>query len=188
MPKVKSPQSWSDVKTKLSEFDQAGLIGLLHDLYTANKDNRAYLHARLSVGGDVLMPYKITLTRWLRPDPMSDENISVAKAKKALSDYKNAVGEPAGLAELMVFYCEQAMEFCAEFGAEQERYLDALVTVFAQALQTIASLPKARRASLVDRLDIVCFAFNHLGYGLSDDLSALLGEYETNGKNNAEIG
>ena len=30
--------SWSDVKTKLLDFDRAGLLGLLQNLYAANKD------------------------------------------------------------------------------------------------------------------------------------------------------
>ncbi|BBJ22104.1 AAA family ATPase [Candidatus Nitrotoga sp. AM1P] len=33
----------------LSIFDRAGLLGLLQDLYAANKDNQTFLHARLSV-------------------------------------------------------------------------------------------------------------------------------------------
>ena len=50
----KNSVSWSDVKTKLADFDRAGLLRLLQDLYAANKDNQAFLHARLSLGDDVL--------------------------------------------------------------------------------------------------------------------------------------
>ena len=35
----------------------------------------------------------------------------VAKAKKALADYKKAIGRPEGLAELSVYYCEEAFTF-----------------------------------------------------------------------------
>jgi hypothetical protein len=44
--------TWNDVKTSLLDFDRAGLLGLVHDLYTASKDNRAFLHARLGLGHD----------------------------------------------------------------------------------------------------------------------------------------
>lgn len=50
------------------DFDRAGLLGLLQDLYAANKDNQAFLHARLSLGDDVLKPYKTAIDRWLWPD------------------------------------------------------------------------------------------------------------------------
>jgi hypothetical protein len=77
--------SWSDVKTKLLDFDRAGLLGLLQDLYAANKDNQAFFHARLSLGDDVLKPYKVTIDRWLWPDMFKNQDTSVAKAKKPIA-------------------------------------------------------------------------------------------------------
>ena len=65
MATKKTTPSWSDVKTKLTRFDRAGLLGLLQNLYAANKDNQAFLHARLSLGEDVLKPYKTSIDRWL---------------------------------------------------------------------------------------------------------------------------
>ncbi|MBL8529943.1 MAG: hypothetical protein JNL68_19895 [Burkholderiales bacterium] len=38
---------------QLAEFDRAGLIGLVQDLYAAGKDNQAFLHARFGLGGDL---------------------------------------------------------------------------------------------------------------------------------------
>jgi len=56
MSAKKPTPTWSAVKTKLSNFDHAGLICLVHDLYAASKDTRTSLHARLSLGGDALAP------------------------------------------------------------------------------------------------------------------------------------
>ena len=47
-----APPTWSDVKTALLAFDRAGLQGLVQDLYTANKENQVFLHARLGLGHD----------------------------------------------------------------------------------------------------------------------------------------
>jgi len=47
--------TWSDIKAILADFDRAGLLALAQDLYAASKDNQAFLHSRLSLGGDVLM-------------------------------------------------------------------------------------------------------------------------------------
>jgi hypothetical protein len=113
----KSQPSWTDVKAKLASFDQKGLLGLIQDLYAANKENQTFLHARFGVGEDALQPYKQTIERWVSPDVLKkQQDISVAKAKQAISNYKKAVGDPAGLAELMVFYCERAAAFCSDFG------------------------------------------------------------------------
>jgi hypothetical protein len=128
-PKKKTP-SWSDVKAKLADFDRAGLIGLVQDLYTASKDNQAFLHTRFALGDDVLRPYKVTIDRWLWPDVFKNQDTSVAKAKKAIADYKRAVGHPVGLAELMVFYCERAAGFSNDLGLQDERYFAALVRMF----------------------------------------------------------
>lgn len=88
MATKKTHPSWSDVKTKLADFDRAGLLGLVQDLYAADKDNQAFLHARFGLGDDVLKPYKTTIDRWLWPDVFKNQDISVAKAKKAIADYQ----------------------------------------------------------------------------------------------------
>lgn len=155
MATKKNTPSWSDVKTKLVDFDRAGLLGLLQDLYAANKDNQAFLHARLSLGDDVLKPYKLIIDRWLWPDVFKNQDTSVAKAKKPIADYRRAIGQPEGLAELMVFYCERASGFSNDVGLQDEGYFDALVRMFEQALKTIASLADVQRQPLWDRLRAV---------------------------------
>ena len=116
--KNKSAATWSDVKAKLGDFDRAGLLGLVQDLYTSSKDNRNFLHARFRLGGDVLEPYKTIIGRWLRPDLHRHQEYSVAKAKRPIADYKKAAGLPEGIAELTVYYCEQAIRFSKEVGLD----------------------------------------------------------------------
>src|SRR6266481_1673837 len=115
--------TWTDVKAKLAVFDRTAPLDLIHHLYAAHKDNQAFLHARFGLGSDVLEPYKETLDRWLWPDVLRNQDTSVVKAKQAISSYRKAVGEPAGLAELMVFYCERAAGFCSDIGYQDESYL-----------------------------------------------------------------
>ena len=50
-----------------------------------------------ALGGDVLKPYKVTIDRWLWPDVFKNQDTSVAKAKKAIADYKKAIGHAGGL-------------------------------------------------------------------------------------------
>ncbi len=169
--------SWNHVKTKLLGFDCAGLLGLLQDLYAANKDNQAFLRARLSLGDDVLKPYKVTIERWLWPDMFKNQDTSVAKAKKPIADYKKAIDQAEGLAELMVFYCERAAGFSNEVGLQDEGYFDALVRMFEQALKTIGSLADVQRQPLWDRLDTVRITCHNFGFGVGDEMDDLLAEY-----------
>lgn len=176
----KPSPSWSDVKAKLADFDRAGLIGLVHDLYAAGKDNQAFLHTRFALGDGVLKPYKAAIDRWLWPDVFKRQDTSVAKAKKPISDYKKAVGQAEGLAELMVFYCERAAGFSNDVGLQDEGYFDAMTRMFEQALKTIAALPDAQRPPLWDRLDEVRRISHNFGYGVGDAMDELLAEHGVN--------
>ncbi len=173
----KSSRSWTDVKTALVAFDRAGLLGLVQDLYAASKDNQAFLHARLHLGEDVLEPYKAAIDRWLWPDVFKNQDTSVAKAKKAITDYKKASGTADGLAELMVFYCERASGFSCDVGLDDEAYLSALVRMFEQALEAVATLPNAKRPALWTRLRAVRDRSHDIGYGVGEDMDALLTEH-----------
>jgi len=175
--KPKKAASWSDVKARLTHFDRDGLVGLLHDLYAASKDNQVFLHARFGLGEDVLAPYKATINRWLWPDMFKNQNASVAQAKKAIADYKKAIGQADGLAELMVFYCERASGFSVEVGLQDEGFFVALVRMFEQALQAISRLPEAQRPLLMERLEHVHHISRNIGYGVADAMSDLLVEY-----------
>jgi hypothetical protein len=172
-----SKPTWADVKTKLETFDHPGLLALIQDLYTAHKDNQRFLHARFGLGDDVLKPYKETLDRWLWPDVLRNQDTSVVKAKQAITSYKKAVGDPSGLAELMVFYCEYAAGFCNDVGYQDDSYFNALVRMFEQALKIIAQLAASDRNSLIARLDKVRTISHNFGYAVSDDMDSLLAKY-----------
>jgi hypothetical protein len=161
----KTTPSWGDVKARLADFDRVGLIGLLQDLYAASKENQAFLHARFALGDDPLKPYKATITQWINPADYR-KPLSVAKAKKAISDYKKALGEPEGLAELAVFYCEEVFDFLAGCGVDDGGFYDALERMFEQALKYVLALPEARRASFLARLERVRALGQDVGWGV----------------------
>jgi hypothetical protein len=177
MATKKATPSWIDVKTRLADLDRTGLLGLVQDLYAASKDNQAFLHTRLHLGEDVLEPYKAAVDRWLWPDVFKNQDTSVAKAKKAITDYKKASGTADGLAELMVFYCERASGFSCDVGLDDEAYLSALVRMFEQALKAVATLPETQRPALWTRLQMVRDRSHDIGYGVGEDMDALLTEH-----------
>jgi hypothetical protein len=173
----KSQPTWTDVKASLTGLDRAQLLGLIKDLYGAHKDNQTFLHARFRLGEDLLKPYKQTIDRWLWPDVFRKQDVSVAKAKQAVSDYKKAVGEPDGLTELMVFYCERAAGFCADLGNEDQVYFASLLRMFEQALTLANTLPTHSRDALVGRLDRVRAISEAFGYGVGDEMDFLFARY-----------
>jgi hypothetical protein len=173
----KSQPRWADVKSKLTSLDRTALLGLIQDLYSSHKDNQTFLHTRFGLGEDMLRPYKETIDRWLWPDAFSRQVPSVLKAKQAISNYKKAVGDPAGLAELMVFYCEQSSGFASDLGYQDESYLNALVRMFEQAVIIATTLPASGRDALVARLDRVRTTGHERGYGVGDDMDSILAKH-----------
>ncbi len=171
--KSKAGVSWNSVKAGLSGFDRTGLLGLVQDLYSASKDNQAFLHARLNLGGDPLQPYKAVISRWICPDIFKNEPWSVAKAKKATADYKKAIGYPEGMAELSVFYCEEAISFLRDCSIDDEGYYSALVRMYGQALQRTLSLPESERAPFLKRLGRVRAAAEKIGWGVGEEMTML---------------
>jgi hypothetical protein len=171
--KRKTAVSWSSVKAGLRGFDRTALLGLIQDLYAASKDNQAFLHARLNLGGDPLKPYKAVISRWVCPDMFKNQPVSVAQAKKAIADYKKAIGYPEGMAELSVFYCEEAIVFLRDCGMDDEGYYTALVLMFEQALKRTLSLPESERAHFLERLGRVRAAAQKIGWSVGDEMTAL---------------
>jgi hypothetical protein len=162
---------WRAAKEALQSFDRAGLLGLIQDLYAMDKGNKAFLHARLGLGSDQRAPYKAIISRWICPDLVRSQSVSISKAKKAIADYKKAIGEPAGLAELSIFYCEEAFSFLESCAFEDERYFIALIRMYDQAVNLVLDLPVADRHSYAKRLGNLRSRARPVGWGIDDELN-----------------
>jgi hypothetical protein len=165
--------SWIDVKASLVTFDRAGLHGLLQDLYAASRENRAFFHARLGLGPDQLAPYKAVISRWLNPDLVKDQSVSLSKAKKAIADYRKAIGLPEGLAELSTFFCEEACSFVESCSFQDESYFVALIRMYGQSVNLVGGLPPAARRPYLERLNKLRSRSEIIGYGVQDELNSL---------------
>lgn len=165
--------NWIDVKTSLRTFDRVDLYGLLQDLYAASTENRAFFHARLGLGTDELGPYKAALSRWLNPDLMKSQTVSVSKAKKAIADYRKAIGRQEGLAELSTFFCEEASSFVESCSFQSESYFAALIRMYGQSVKLVANLPPAERRPYLERLNKLRSRSKHIGYGVQDVINTL---------------
>jgi len=165
--------TWSAAKTELAQFDRTALMGLVKDLFALSPDNSAFIAARLGLGSDPLAPYRKTISRWIRPDVVRGQDVSVAKAKKAISDYRKATGKPEGIAKLSVFYCEEAAGLLSECGMDDEGYFNALIRMYGQALAATTELPEPVRTLLLARLDAVRTSLRDIGWGVGDGIDEL---------------
>jgi len=150
------------------------LITLLHDLYFTGWEKLSFVRSRFGRGGDPLESYKRAIARSLWPD--WNKPASVAAAKKAISGYRKANGGAEDMAELMIFFCEQAAGFIRDAGLQDESYFDALVRMYGRAFAAVAALQNPRRAEQIERLGGVRALCRDIGYGVFDEMTILLEE------------
>lgn len=172
-----SGPTWSEVKGEVAKLEAKGLVQLVADLYRLSSDNKAFLHARFGVGPDPLGPYRETIDECMYPDVISgNQPIQVAKAKRAISSYTKAVGDPLGEAELMIFFVECGNSFTVNFGDIDEAFYDALVGMYRRAIAKVLLLPEEQRNDFQDRLETIMTSASGIGWGYYD---ALCGDYYT---------
>lgn len=174
--------TWSNLRCSLNDLDRPALIDLIRDLYTVSVDNQAFLHARFFQGEEGLEFYRALINRWVCPDFSRNQEISVARATKAVADYRQAAGHPEGLAELAVFYCESCKSHLSCCGMNDAEYFNALADMFEQALQAIVTLDPAQQDVLVERLERVRHEGRNWGWGVGDEMNDLVAKYGLAGK------
>jgi hypothetical protein len=165
---TRTKPGWSDVKARLASFNRAELLALVQSLYAASRDNQAFLHARLDLGNDPIAPYKETISRWVHPDVYKGQDYSITKAKKAISDYRKAIGLPEGMVELTVHFCEEAIAFANAYGLDDGTFYDALVRMFKQAVTHVLALSEAGQEPFLERLGKVMAVGQDMGWGVGD--------------------
>ncbi len=142
------------------------------DLYRLSKENQAFLHARFGVGDDPLEPYRETIDACMYPDIYSNKPIQISKAKRAISQYSKAIGDPLGEIELMVFFVECGNQYTVDLGDIDEGFYDALNRMYQRAIQKVLGLPKEQRGLFQARFEQIMTSSSHIGWGYHDTLSA----------------
>jgi len=166
---------WGTVKKCLSAKNPRELISLIGDLYSLSEDNREFLHARCSLG-DPLEPYKRRIADALYPDPLRNQPVRLSEGRRAISEYKKAVGDPFGVLELMVHYVECGTRFTVEYGDIDEAFYDSLCSMFMKVLEILEESDRRTVEQYLPRLRGIVEKANHVGWGYYDTVSAALAE------------
>lgn len=171
--------SWKDIRSLLADLPHDKLLATVQDLYKFRKENRDFLHTRFLKGIMGLDEYKATIQKYMYPkEPWKPgHDVSLSKAKKAISDYRKAVKDPYGLIELMIFYVECGTGFSLEFGDMDEPFYSSLESVFAQVLTLLKPYPLEEIDCYVVKLKDIVYQTRHMGWGYHDALSDMLSEY-----------
>ena len=167
--KRKGP-TWSDVKAALVNLDKKQMLNLVADLYRLSNENKTFLNSRFEVGGNPLGPYKKIIEECMYPDIYSDKPIQISKAKKAISNYSKATGDPAGEAELMICFVECGNTFTVKFGDIDGPFYDALNRMYRRTINKVLTLSEKQQAEFKNRLKAIMTSSSNIGWGYHDML------------------
>jgi hypothetical protein len=164
--------TWSDVRDLLLTLDRTGLHSVLEDLYAESKANQAFLHRRFGLGLDQLAPYRASISRCICPDLSRHQPISISKAMKAIAAYKKDIGRPEGVAELSIFYCEEALRFIETTGLRDDGHLAAFLRMYDRCLNLVQVLPINERERYLQRLAKLQTRGSRIGWNVADEIES----------------
>ena len=167
--------TWAQVKAVLDGRPEKEVRELLRDLYRLSEENREFVHARLLTDPAAITPYLKTVEDGVYPDAFRGKPVCLADARRAITNYRRATGDPVGTLELMMRYVECGTEFTVDFGGVDERFSSSLTTMFDHAVQMVRALPEPLRLPHLKRLRHVVDRAGAVGWGYQDSISDILG-------------
>jgi len=176
MKREKGSVSWKDVKQILSNKSHDELLKLISDFYSLSKENKNFIHVRFSVTEDPLKPYKDIIEESIYPDVYKNKPIKLSIGRKAISDYKKAIGSPLGVLELMVFYIECGNQLTVDYGDIDEQFYSSLESMFDKVVQILKTSNQDTIDMFIPRLKTIVNKANGIGWGYYDYISDVLEE------------
>jgi hypothetical protein len=77
------------------------------------------------------------------------------------------------MAELSIFYCEEAFGFLESCSIEDESYFAALIRMYGRSIEFVSSLRPAERTTYLKRLDKLRSRGRNVGWGVEEELNSL---------------
>lgn len=163
-------RSWKDIRAVLRKTDSNEVLKLVGELYGLHKENRDFLHARYLNDADALAPYKETIARHLSPAEPWKNPVKISQARKAISDYRKAVGDPENLAELMLYYVECGIGYIQEWEDVEDAYYQSIFRVFTDGIDMLHRCDQDVVQRLLPRFEAAVQSTTNMAWGFHDDL------------------
>ena len=174
VPKDKGASpTWANVKAFLLTFDRAGLPRAGSRPLRCEQGQSSILACTVWLGSRSARPLQNYYLALDKPRPDEEQTVSVSKVKKAIADYDKALGRQEGLAELSIFFCEEAFSFVEGCSFSDEQYFVALIRMYDRSVNRVLSLPLAERRAYVERLGKLRTRAKRVGWGVEDELNDL---------------
>ncbi len=125
-----------EVKTELNKLEKADLIKHITELYKKFKPVKEYFDFYVNPNEkELLKQYKEKVTEGFFPKRGYQLKLSISR--KAINDFKKLGISAESLADLLLHFVENGVEFTNEYGDIDEKFYTSIENTFSQALDLI---------------------------------------------------
>ncbi len=171
----------TELKQRLENMTQSELVALVMELTRLNKNNQAYLEAKLARPSEIPKAaeyYKKIIRNEFFP-ARGFGKLRLRKVKRAISDFKKATGNTQAVLDLMVYYVENGTRFTNEYGDIDERFYMSMESMFKDVIDTLNRIGDTKLTDTFrPRLEGIVDDAEGIGWGYYDSLSDMLDELE----------
>lgn len=111
---------------------------------------------------------------------MPPKPLKLAAARRAISQYKKAIGDNGGILELSMYYVEQGAKFTDLYGDIEESFYSSLGFVFYSAMKLLVLMPWDTQQSYFSRIRHMMKIASKTGWGFEDQLCDYFTEFFPN--------
>ena len=168
----KSSKGWTDIRHQLKSWSKLALLALVKDLYEVSPGNRDFLHARFqagAAGGAALEQYRGKIIEQFFPH-RGFGKLKLAEARKAIRDYRKAIGSLEGTIDLLLTYVENGTQFTREFGDINEPFYNSLDLALEELVKLLLQAGAGLYSRLRDRVLRVEQMADNIGWRYCDSV------------------
>ena len=175
--KIKPASEWRKVKIELEKRAQKDLVKLIKALYDRSENNKNFIKASITEGQVTTKTYKRIITNAIYLDTNDrNDNIEFSIARKAISDFKKANGDPKCVLDLMIHYVEVGTEQTNGICIDYSDYYDNLESMFKSIVKRLIGHDKKHADIFYPRLESIIKNSKNAGYGYEETIQEMYNE------------
>ncbi|MDO4692993.1 MAG: DUF6155 family protein [Porphyromonadaceae bacterium] len=167
--------SKAKLKSVLLGMEKKQIIEVMLELYNASKEAKGYLDFFAEPNEkEKIKEYKAIIEKEFYPGGKKEPQLRFSVCRKAISDFRKLKPSAESMADLMLFYIENACRFTHEYGDMWEQYYTSVEGNFARTLEFIVEHDLLEQFH--PRIKQCLSWVDGCGWGFSDTLGDTYGE------------
>lgn len=161
----------ADVKRYLKDLDNKELVGIITELFKANKPVQDYFAVKINGEAAIEELYARAaeaINNEFFPN-RGHGKLRLSVAQKAISDYKKQTGDAEGTTGLMLYYVELGTEFTNTYGDIDLPFYNSMLSIWEKVVEACEN-DKQLYDLLSDRLYDVVDKSDGVGWGYHDGI------------------